>query len=131
MEKPMGERRTSGRQKSFLRGRIIYNNRQNVLDCLIRDISQHGANLVFSETARVPEAMELYVPQKDQTFRAHVQWRAGDEVGVTFGEAPSARAGGADLTGRVERLEAEVASLRRMLRRLKAGLAAGDAPESA
>jgi hypothetical protein len=127
----MPERRTSARQRSFLRGRAFYNNRQNALDCLIRDFSEHGANLIFSEAVSIPEAVDLYIPQKDQTFRAHVQWRAGGEVGVAFGEPASVRAASHDLSGRVERLEAEVASLRRMLRRLKADILAGNEPESA
>jgi hypothetical protein len=128
----MGERRTSTRKKSFLRGRVMYNNRQSAMECLIRDVSEHGANLIFSDTASIPEVVELYIPQKDQTFRAHVQWRSGDEVGVAFGDvAPAPAAGGGDLAGRVERLEAEVASLRRMLRRLKADIAAGNEPEAA
>jgi hypothetical protein len=127
----MGERRTSARKKSFLRGRVMYNNRQSAIECLIRDVSEHGANLIFSDTASIPETVELYIPQKDQTFRAHVQWRSGGEVGVAFGEAAAAPVAGGDLAGRVERLEAEVASLRRMLRRLKADIAAGNEPEAA
>jgi hypothetical protein len=127
----MAERRTAARKKSFLRGRILYNNRQNALDCLIRDLSEEGANLVFADTTTIPEAIELYIPQKDQTLRAHVQWRAGDEVGVAFGVVAPARAPEGNLSERVERLEAEVASLRRMLRRLKADLAAGNEPEAA
>jgi hypothetical protein len=127
----MAERRTSARKKSFLRGRILYNNRQNALDCLIRDLSERGANLVFADTTTIPEAIELYIPQKDQTLRAQVQWRAGDEVGVAFGTAARTRAAESGLNERVERLEAEVASLRRMLRRLKADIAAGNEPEAA
>ena len=127
----MAERRTSARKKSFLRGRILYNNRQNALDCLIRDLSEQGANLVFADTTTIPEAVELYIPQKDQTLRAQVQWRAGDEVGVAFGTVAPARTADSGLNVRVERLEAEVASLRRMLRRLKADIAAGNEPEAA
>ena len=95
----MGERRTSTRKKSFLRGRVMYNNRQSAVECLIRDVSEHGANLIFSDTASIPEVVELYIPQKDQTFRAHVQWRSGDEVGVAFGDAPAAPAPAATWPG--------------------------------
>jgi hypothetical protein len=127
----MAERRNSARQKSFLRGRALYNNRQSTIDCLIRDLSEHGANLIFSEAVSIPETVDLYIPQKDQTFRAHVQWRAGGEVGVAFVEPDGAPVTSGDLTERVERLEAEVASLRRMLKRLKADILAGNEPESA
>ena len=128
----MGERRTSTRKKSFLRGRVMYNNRQSAMDCLIRDVSEHGANLIFSDTASIPEVVELYIPQKDQTFRAHVQWRSGDEVGRGVRRCARGTRRRRRRSGRrVERLEAEVASLRRMLRRLKADIAAGNEPEAA
>ena len=39
----MKERRSSARQKSFLQGRIYFNNRRSSVDCLIRDYSETGA----------------------------------------------------------------------------------------
>ena len=84
------ERRGTARQKSFLRGKIYFNNRRNVVDCLIRDFSPTGARLIFSEPVTMPDVMDIYVPQKDQTLRAHVAWRHGDEVGVSFPQTGSA-----------------------------------------
>ena len=124
----MSERRRASRSKSFLRGRILFNNRQSGVDCLVRDFSEQGARLIFSDTAGVPGIVDLYIPHKDQFLRAHVQWRRGDEVGVTFAPAAESKpqpAAAADLTERVEQLEAEVALLKRMLKRLKADVAAG------
>ena len=85
----MGERRRASRQKSFLRGCIYFNKRRSVADCLIRDISDEGAKIIFSDTINIPDVIELYIPQKEQTLRAQVQWRHGNELGVTFGEAPA------------------------------------------
>ena len=67
----MSERRTTGRKKSFLRGCILFNNRQSAIDCLIRDVSDHGAKLIFPDTG-VPDVVDLYIPHKDLTLRAHV-----------------------------------------------------------
>ena len=111
------ERRKVSRQKSFLRGAINFNNRQSVLDCLIRDISPHGARLIFSGAVAVPDVLELHIPQKDQTLRAHVISRHGREIRVAFAQPAAATA---DLP-RVQRLEAEVAALKRLLRQIKAG----------
>ena len=82
----MSERRLISRKRSLLQGRIFYNNRRSSVDCLIRDISDTGAKLKFSESIAVPEAMELYIPNKEEIRRARVQWRAGDEMGVAFGD---------------------------------------------
>ena len=132
----MSERRNAQRQKSFLRGCIYYNNRRSATDCLIRDISPTGARLIFSDTVTVPDMVDLYIPQKEQMLRAQVQWRHGDEVGVGFptaakasGPSSAAPADG-DLAERVEKLEAEMAKLKKMLKRLKADVT-GDADEAA
>jgi len=116
------ERRKSSRQKSFLHGCIYFNNRRSAIDCLIRDISAEGARLVFSQTATIPDVIELHIPQKDQTLRAHVQRRTSGEVGVAFDtvHAPAAPTENEDLAARVERLEADVAGLRRIMKRLRA-----------
>src|SRR5215212_3708774 len=101
------ERRKATRQKSFLRGMITFNNRRNVVDCLIRDISPHGARLIFSDAVTTPDALDLYIPQKEQTLRIHVIWRHGAEVGVAFAQAQTEPAAGAgELSERVARLEA-------------------------
>lgn len=127
----MAERRNALRQKSFLRGCIYFNNRRSSADCLIRDISEQGARLIFSSTVAIPDMIDLYVPQKEQTLRAHVQWRHGDEVGVAFAQAaqipePVTRTEG-DLGERVHKLEIETAALRRIVKRLQAVLPGADA----
>jgi len=121
----MKERRAVSRQKSFLQGRIYFNHRRSSIDCLIRDYSEHGARLKFSEAANVPEAIELYIPNKEEIRRARVEWHTGNEMGVSFGEeihspstAPEAAQG--DLPTRVQRLEAEVATLKRIVNDLRA-----------
>lgn len=118
------ERRTLLRKRSFLQGRLYFNNRRSSLDCLVRDISNQGAKLKVSDSIAIPEFVELHIPNKDETYRAKVQWRTGFEIGVTFEndqEAPSIvpSAGPADLLERVRRLEAEVASLHRKLNELQ------------
>jgi hypothetical protein len=90
----MAERRRSVRKKSFLRGCVYFNKRRSAIDCLIRDISDQGARIIFSGTTNFPDVVELYIPHKEQTVRAHVQWRRGDEVGLAFPEAAAAPAPG-------------------------------------
>jgi hypothetical protein len=116
----MQDRRSSTRQKSFLRGRLFYNNRRSSVDCLVRDISDTGARLVFSSAVSIPEVVELYLSNKDDVRRARVQWRRGEEVGVDFesadGDIPCSSA---DLFARVLRLESDCASLKRTVRDLR------------
>jgi hypothetical protein len=121
-ERIMAERRVAPRQKSFLRGCIYFNNRRSVLDCLIRDLTDEGARIIFSHAVNVPDIVELYIPQREQTLRAHVKWRRGDDVGLDFTDLEatgSAAPQDAELAKRVAQLEAEVVALKRIVRQIK------------
>jgi PilZ domain-containing protein len=124
----MAERRRSARQKSFLRGCVYFNKRRNAFDCLIRDISDAGARIIFSDTVSIPDIVDLYIPQKEQTVRAHVQWRHGDEIGLVFPDAVRAADGTPDgeLALRVAELESQVSVLRRELKHLRQEIDGGD-----
>jgi len=120
----MGERRDAGRRKSFLRGLVYFDNKHGALSCLVRDLSDKGARIIFSENVTVPETFDLHILQKNQTLRAKVTWRRGDEIGLGFAGAKAAAAAEAKLDAaalakRVTELEGEVASLRKLLKRMK------------
>jgi hypothetical protein len=119
----MGERRGSRRSKSFLRGFVYVSRKRGALACLIRDLSEKGARIIFSDTVTLPDVVELYIPQREQTLRARVQWRRNDEIGLGFTateRAADAAPSAAEVTQRLAVLEAEIASLRTLLKRLKA-----------
>jgi len=125
----MSERRRSSRQKAFLKGRIFFNNRCSSIDCLIRDISEQGAKLIFSSTVATPDIVELHVPSRDEWYRARIEWRTGEEVGVSFEGAEvasptlaPAAAAPADWLSRIHRLEREVAALQRKVSELQSVL---------
>jgi hypothetical protein len=116
----MGDRRGIRRQKSFLHGFIYFDKRRGVMSCLIRDLSDTGARIVFSETVTIPEHINLHIPQREKTVRAHVQWRRGDEIGLAFEAAPAAvTPHESDLMQRVVQLEAEIIELKRTIKKLK------------
>lgn len=124
----MAERRRVTRHKSFLRGCVYFNNRRSAFDCLIRDLSDEGARIAFSDAVSVPDMIELYIPQKEQTVRAHVEWRHGGELGLAFPDALRAAEGTSEgeLVARVARLETDIASLRRALKRLQRQVSGDD-----
>jgi len=119
----MGERRGSRRSKSFLRGFVYVSRKRGALACLVRDLSEKGARIIFSDTVTLPDMVELYIPQREQTLRARVQWRRNDEIGLAFTAvecAAEASPTAAEVVQRLAMLEAEIVSLRTLLKRLKA-----------
>jgi hypothetical protein len=117
------ERRKQTRLRVFLKGRIHFNNGASSLDCLVRDMSPIGARLVLSETATLPERFELFIPQKERTYRAALRWRREEGIGVTFDgtaalatpEATAPEMTVAALLRRLSELEVENAALKRRL----------------
>jgi hypothetical protein len=73
----MIERRALIRHKTFIKGRIYFNNRLSSMDCIVRDVTEKGARLQVSESVVLPDTFELYLPNKDEHFRAQAQWRKG------------------------------------------------------
>lgn len=118
----MGERRGSRRSKSFLRGFVYISRKRGALACLIRDFSDNGARIIFSENVMLPDTIELYVPQRELTLHARVKWRRKGEIGLAFADAaraPEAEPTAADVIQRMAMLEAEITSLRALLKQLK------------
>jgi hypothetical protein len=125
----MSERRNSRRSKSFLRGFVYVSRKRGALACLIRDLSEKGARIIFSDQVTLPDIVELYIPQREQTLRARVSWRKNDEIGLAFTEVeqrvPDASPTAGEIVQRVALLEAEISSLRATLKRMKAETAGG------
>jgi hypothetical protein len=117
----MNERRALARHKTFIKGRIYFNNRLSSMDCIVRDVTANGARLDFSESVTLPDAFELYIPSRDEYFHARVIWRRGDNLGISWTPeaAPRDQAGssqGADaMAVRMAKLERDVAVLQRRL----------------
>ena len=124
----MIERRALIRHKTFIKGRIYFNNRLSSMDCIVRDVTEKGGRLQVSESVVLPDTFELYLPNKDEHFRAQAQWRKGDQLGVSwtleFASRQKSESGGHgehSLADRVARLEQEIAALQRRFDNLRQG----------
>jgi hypothetical protein len=118
----MAERRNSRRSKSFLQGFVYVSRKRGALACLIRDLTDKGARIVFSDTITLPDMLELYIPHHEQTLHARVTWRKNDEIGLAFiaEERPADTGPSAtEVIHRVAMLEAEITSLRALLKQMK------------
>jgi len=118
----MAERRNDSRARSFLGAKIIFNNRNSSIECLIKNISDTGARLALSEAVIVPDEFELQIPKQGRSFRARLAWRRSDEFGVQFlGQQVAEAEAPAALKARLRKLEAEKAILRARVEQLSSG----------
>jgi hypothetical protein len=115
----MPDHRLSTRHRSLLRGIVYFAGNPCAVDCQVRDLSATGARIEFpSPPASVSDNLELQIPLKALRHPCRVVWRAGREIGVAFTDASIAMPP-QDVAERIDRLEAEIAELKAMIRRLQ------------
>jgi len=123
----MVERRNSRRTKSFLRGFVYVSRKRGALACLIRDLSEKGARIVFSDQVTLPDVVDLYIPQHSAARTDAPRARAlapqrRDRARFHRRRTRSGSAAERRRSGAARRhAEAEIASLRTLLKRLKGG----------
>lgn len=121
-------KRTNHRTRTFLKGKVVFNNGMSTVDCLVRNMSGTGAKVEVTGSVPLPDVFELQIPQKGETVRVHLRWRRGDEVGVEFGADPGSppeNSGPEEGLEQLRELEADNARLRQLLGSLES---AADGP---
>lgn len=80
----MANRRASIRYRTLKKGVITFNNHYSTAECVVRNISEHGAKLAMTQNHSIPKIFELRI-HPDERFRpAEVMWRTMDALGVRF-----------------------------------------------
>jgi PilZ domain len=81
----MLDRRQSAREKVIYGGVAEIGERGATRDCVVRNISDKGASLEFSNVVKLPqEQMSLRIARKGRSFLAKVVWWRDNFVGVAF-----------------------------------------------
>lgn len=80
----IANRRLEMRTRVFHGASVVFNGRQSVLACTIRNWSETGAMVRMSDWIALPETFELDIANKDGSVRVRQRWRRGDDVGVVF-----------------------------------------------
>ena len=105
------EPRSTDRVRCLLRARILFNNNNSTIDCVIKNISETGAKIALNTETTVPVDFNLEIPARGQTLRARIIWRDTDSIGVGFVEQMPA-APETITSGDVARLEKELRKLK-------------------
>ena len=78
------ERRRFPRKRMLMDGRIVFNKRASAINCVVRDLSEIGAQISFPEVHQIPPEVKLKILKTGQRFRARVIRSAGHSHGLTF-----------------------------------------------
>ena len=84
----MQDRRQTTRDKVLYGGVAEIGETGAAKDCVVRNISEKGANIEFSNVVKFPrEQMSLTIARKGRSFLAKMIWWRDNFVGVAFSDA--------------------------------------------
>ena len=114
----MPDRRESVRDKVMYGGVAEIGDHGATRECIVRNISDHGATIEFSNVDQLPrEQLSLRVARKGRSFLAKVVWWRDNFVGVAFrAESPAEPV--SDLEERLRQSEIKKRQLQRRINEL-------------
>ncbi|CAN5300337.1 hypothetical protein BH11PSE4_BH11PSE4_16000 [soil metagenome] len=110
----MDERRKDQRDKVIFGG--VATRDQKAKECVVRDISEHGARVEFRSGARLPkDEITLAIAKKGKSFLARIVWWRDNIVGVAFTEPPQDAFPKSDIEERLRKSEKKKRQLQRQI----------------
>jgi hypothetical protein len=115
----MLDRRQSARDKVIYGGVAEIGERGATRDCVVRNISEKGASLEFSNVVKLPkEQMSLTIARKGRSFLARIIWWRDNFVGVAFSPESRSELPVSDLAERLRKSEKKKRQLQRRINEL-------------
>lgn len=78
------EKRKDPRTRTLKTARIVFNEGRSVIDCVVRNLSPHGALVVVPSLLGVPETFELHIERDGFRRVARTIWKREGKIGVEF-----------------------------------------------
>lgn len=115
----MLDRRQSARDRVIYGGVAEIGETGAARDCVVRNISETGAQIEFSNGIALPkEQMSLKIARKGRSFLARVIWWRDNFVGVAFRDEAPGELPVSDLEERLRRSEKKKRQLQRRIKEL-------------
>jgi hypothetical protein len=78
------DRRKHPRLRTLKAGKIVFNRRLNVIDCVVRNMSTGGACIQVDAPDWLPETFDLTIPIDGWKRACRRRWQSADRVGVSY-----------------------------------------------
>ncbi len=80
----MQEQRYNPRLRTLRAGKILFNNKRSVIDCMVRNVSPTGACLMVPSVVGIPAAFDLLIEGEAGTRACNMVWHASNRIGIEF-----------------------------------------------
>jgi len=80
----MENQRKAARLRTLKSGKMVFNDGNSLVDCLVRDLSDTGAKLKVVTAIGVPDRFALLLEGETKGRPCTVVWRTATSIGVMF-----------------------------------------------
>jgi hypothetical protein len=84
MSERIEDRRQTTRKRTLKGARIIFNHRRSVINCVVHNLTAHGALLRVPNIFGIPSDFDIQLDGEAEHHSAHVVWRNKDKLGVRW-----------------------------------------------
>jgi hypothetical protein len=113
----MLDRRQRARNKVFFGGVAAINEPGSTMDCVVRNISEHGACVEFDSAVKLPDEFSLTIARKGR-YLSRMIWRQANKVGLALRNMTAPVAPTSDLDARLRKSEQKKRQLQRRIKEL-------------
>lgn len=77
------DRREGARRRVLKGGVVSFNKGYSTFECVVRNLSEKGAQLAFGETFALPNHFMVKISEEEPR-KAEVRWRGPSQIGIAF-----------------------------------------------
>ena len=116
----MLDRRTDPRERVIYGGVIAADAKNLKIDCVVRNLSDSGANIELSSSEKMPDKVSIAIPKTGRSFLARIVWWRANRAGLEFQTSAADRNAphSLDLEERLRISEKKARALKQRVRQL-------------
>ena len=81
---PRHDARKYQRLPAYLGAKIFFDHKPSTFDCLVKNISDKGAQISIETIWDIPESFSLYIEKFDKNFECNIRWKKHNKLGVSY-----------------------------------------------
>jgi hypothetical protein len=82
------DHRKAQRHRTLKGGLIVFNDGRSTIECMVRNMSEGGAQLTVASVLGIPQTFVLKLNEGGQV-QATIAWKRGNTIGVKFEATPA------------------------------------------
>ena len=78
------DKRKQQRLPAYLGAKIFFDHKPSTFDCLVKNISDHGARINIESIWDIPETFRLHIAKFNMSYECRTIWKTHNQLGVSY-----------------------------------------------